>query len=571
MNVGNVVFDQTVGGAFNIGGLAGTDNLNLQDNGYNPVSLTVGGNNASTVYTGVLSGPGSLTITGSGTLNLNAAETLTGPVNVNSGVLELATIGNNANNYNEQVGFYQSNLITVNRGGEILVNQFNALQGYTPIATPGTLAINAGGLVTTSNGVTAWIPGPLVLNGGTLASGAPDTLYNYGSWNFQGDVTATGTATSTIGASNMDITGGVVGGNRTFTVSSPGGILVVSGNLGWAGGSYNAGNVVKAGPGLMVLSGDNYYTGSTIITGGALQAVDGVGLPSGSNLIFAGSLPQNGYGAVFQGSGTFSRTLGMGAGQVQWSGDGGFAASGEPLTVSMSPSSALAWNNTAYFLGDGNVLTFGSPTANSQVNFTDSIDLNGGTRQVDVAAGLGGDSALISGEIIDSLGGGGLTKTGNGLLILSGNNAYSGSTAVTAGALHLNGSNSTLGIYVASGATLGGTGSAPSAVANVANGATLDFSQNVAGSTFTLNSLTFAGSATINLSDVHSQYASTPAIGVTSLTTTSSQINLFISNLPIGTGTMDILRYSGAIGGAGSDAFHLASPSNSGRAALRPG
>ena len=330
VNVGNVVFDQTVGGAFNIGGLAGTDNLNLQDNGYNPVSLTVGGNNASTVYTGVLSGPGSLTITGSGTLNLNAAETLTGPVNVNSGVLELATIGNNANNYNEQVGFYQSNLITVNRGGEILVNQFNALQGYTPIATPGTLAINAGGLVTTSNGVTACILGPLVLNGGTLASGAPDTLYNYGSWNFQGDVTATGTATSTISASNMDITGGVVGGNRTFTVSSPGGTLVVSGNLGWAGGSYNAGNVVKAGPGLMVLSGDNYYTGSTIITGGALQAVDGVGLPSGSNLIFAGSLPQNGYGAVFQGSGTFSRTLGMGAGQVQWSGDGGFAASGGP-------------------------------------------------------------------------------------------------------------------------------------------------------------------------------------------------------------------------------------------------
>ena len=232
----------------------------------------------------VISGSGTLLQIGSGTTTLSAAETLTGPVNVNHGVLELNSSPNYGNGYNAQVGLYQSSLITANSGGEILVNQFNALQGYSPIATPGTLAINAGGLVTTSSGITAWILGPLVLNGGTLTSGAPESFYGYGSWSFNGDVTATGTATSTISAIDMNITGGA-GGNRTFTVSSPSGVLVVSGNLGWAGGSYNAGNVVKDGPGLMVLSGDNFYTGSTVVEEGTLIAATSEAIPDGSSLI----------------------------------------------------------------------------------------------------------------------------------------------------------------------------------------------------------------------------------------------------------------------------------------------
>ena len=163
-------------------------------------------------------------------------------------------------------------------------------------------------------------------------------------------------------------------------------------------------------------------------------------MPSGSNLIFAGSLAQNGYGAVLQSSGTFSRSVGT---SIQWTGDGGFAANGGTLTVAMSPGVPLVWNNntlgtgTPGFVPDGSVLTFGSPTANNQVNFTDSIDLNGEIRQIDVAAGAGGDSALISGNITDGAhgGGGGIAKTGNGLLILAGTNAYTGGTTIDAGTL----------------------------------------------------------------------------------------------------------------------------------------
>ncbi|MFM2232344.1 MAG: hypothetical protein RJB31_1045, partial [Bacteroidota bacterium] len=66
--------------------------------------------------------------------------------------------------------------------------------------------------MTTANNITSHIRGPLSLNGGTLASGTPTTLY--GSWALYGDVTATGTTISTISASDV-----FLDGTRTFTVS----------------------------------------------------------------------------------------------------------------------------------------------------------------------------------------------------------------------------------------------------------------------------------------------------------------------------------------------------------------
>ena len=69
MSGGAVVFDSSVSPkVFNIGGLAGTSNLALQDNAAspNPVKLNVGGNGAVTNYTGLLSGAGTLNVVGPG-------------------------------------------------------------------------------------------------------------------------------------------------------------------------------------------------------------------------------------------------------------------------------------------------------------------------------------------------------------------------------------------------------------------------------------------------------------------------------------------------------------------------
>jgi autotransporter-associated beta strand protein len=82
-----------------IGGLAGSGSLLLADTilfqngtGYSngiPVALTVGYNNSSTTYSGVMNGPGSLIKVGTGTLSLTGANTYTGNTAVNGGILRV--------------------------------------------------------------------------------------------------------------------------------------------------------------------------------------------------------------------------------------------------------------------------------------------------------------------------------------------------------------------------------------------------------------------------------------------------------------------------------------------------
>ena len=72
-----------------LGGLEGSQNLALDQHPRRAVALLVGNNNQSTVYSGVLSGPGSLVKLGSGVLTLNGADTFTGLTTVEAGILAL--------------------------------------------------------------------------------------------------------------------------------------------------------------------------------------------------------------------------------------------------------------------------------------------------------------------------------------------------------------------------------------------------------------------------------------------------------------------------------------------------
>ena len=70
-----------------LGGLTGPGALDVSNATSSAVTLSVGDNNASTTYSGILSGPGSLTKVGSGELELTDNNTYTGPTTNNAGKL----------------------------------------------------------------------------------------------------------------------------------------------------------------------------------------------------------------------------------------------------------------------------------------------------------------------------------------------------------------------------------------------------------------------------------------------------------------------------------------------------
>ena len=204
-------------GAINLSG----GKLNLSTAGS---TITVN-NAADTITNTILQGSGGKLIkSGAGklTLNVNTANkpTYTGATVVDQGTLELIAVNTTA------TGLASSSSITINNGGTILVSGDNSFQGYSS-ASAGQLTINAGGLMTTSSGVTAWIRGNLELNGGELASHAT-TDSQYGTWTLGQDVTAINAVTSTMSAKEMNWAQTTT---RTFTVSNAAGILNVTGTF----------------------------------------------------------------------------------------------------------------------------------------------------------------------------------------------------------------------------------------------------------------------------------------------------------------------------------------------------
>ena len=224
------------------------------------------------------------------------------------------------------------------------------------------------------------------------------------------------------------------------------------------------------------------YGGNTTIRAGVLQANDGIGLPTNSFLSLDGGVLQT------EGTATFSRNQDTsGAGNFQWTANGGgFSAAGGKLTVSIGGNSnPLTWDTSvgAHIVG---TLRFGSRTASAETEMTNSIDLNGGTRTIEVTAGVGGDFVTLSGAIFDTIGGGQLIKTGTGILTLTGVNTYTSSTTLDGGTLRV-----------------GTPGALPSGTALVVNAGILDFNNDGTSSDQAVASLAGSGGTITNTDALH--------------------------------------------------------------------
>jgi autotransporter-associated beta strand protein len=231
-----------------LGGLKGARNLALTNSSGAAVALTVGNGNANTnIYSGSLTGGGSVTKTGSGTLVLNGTNTFTGVLNVdtaqpssgNDGILYLASPG------------------ALNGAASIAIRNQNS--AFSILQLDGS----SGGITVTQ---------AVSLSGRNNSVPAIENVA--GNNTFSGNLSlGSGGGTYTVQSDSGQLTlGGLVGihslgSGRTFTFQGNGAILV-SGII--TNGSSYANSLVNAGAGALTLAGTNAYTGTTTNFAGTL-------------------------------------------------------------------------------------------------------------------------------------------------------------------------------------------------------------------------------------------------------------------------------------------------------------
>jgi len=418
--------------AYTIGGLAsgaagaGYD-LGLTNNAPTPaaVTLTIGKNNSSPSYAGVIGGSGSLIKIGTGTQTLSAACTYTGSTTVSNGSLTLTGAGSIASS--QLINVYSNATLTlasalslgsgqtlqgggVVAGGLVTLGSGATLAAYnaaTAIATLtlNSLTLNAGCTnnfafsPVTNDLVNVTTSGGLTLNGGgfnlykTNSTLPLTTLGTYNLFQYAGSVSGLDSTWTTASASNPHILNpqpgliysfAAVGGYVQLTITSTGSYWNLS-----TGGSWNTGADwtpanVPSGAGAIV----NFGNGGTAITAPSTVTLD-------ANQT-VGSL-------YFNSPQSFTIISG--------------SPGNSTITLDNSPGNPLINDQT------------GNHTNNAPLALNQSVNI------IEVA----GASLALAGAISDgSHGGTSLTNSGGGTLTLGGANTYSGGTVLSGSTVNLN-------------------------------------------------------------------------------------------------------------------------------------
>jgi autotransporter-associated beta strand protein len=504
---GNIA--QTWSGGFTF---VGSNPLNL---GSGAVTLlnspTVNVSGSTLTAAGNLTGTaGGLNVAGTGTLALTGALNYPGATNIGSGLLYI-------NGSSGTIGQINVGSVSSNTGSLYI-------HGANLTANAGLNTANAGGSM-----------GSYLQDGGTLTVGGANAmnLSNNGSSSF----------TLAGGALNIATTAtfwATIGNNGPMSFTQTGGLFNYSPFVTGSGYDLFVG-YGSGGATTMNLSGGTFQTASNTVLALGVQSAATMNI-SGNALVKAGTVNFNFAGV---GSGAAAGTINLNGGTLQ--------------------AAQIAENYNASDIGgtlnlNGGTLQAAAGSLSPWIPADNHFALNVGSSGAFI--NTNGQNVSIAQALLQSGGTstGGLTKLGAGMLTLSGTSSYVGTTTISAGTLTVNGSLTASNVSVNNGATLSGSGSISGGTVNVVSGGIIDLTQNTNASTFSMAGLSFAGGATINLNDVAAQYSSVPAISVNALSTSSSPINLNISNIPYGTaGTMQIMQYS-SISGTGTGAFNLASP-----------
>ncbi|MGJ8650597.1 MAG: beta strand repeat-containing protein [Opitutaceae bacterium] len=304
-------------------------------------------------------------------------------------------------------------------------------------------------------------------------------------------------------------------------------------------GSLSVTGTAGAGAGFLELTGANDYTGETVIAQGSLKVGSTANLPDTSNLRLngVGILLIDGDLDIPDTTADFTRALGTGAGEIQFTNGGGFSASGDDRIVNIGGAGAdLTWG-VGGFMPETSPSAFTFFLSSAEATHTTTLvnglvlpdTANYGVATINSAAEL---DAVISGDISGT---GGLRVRFSGTLALEGANSYEGVTRIDDdGTLLVNGdqSGATGAVIAEVNSTLGGIGTIGGAI-TIDDGATLAPGASV-GTLTAANGVTFSNNSNF-------------AVEIDSSVPSADKLVVNTSPISIGTGVvLDITDIAGS-------------------------
>ncbi len=412
-------------------------------------------------FSGIISGSGSLTKAGPGTLELTGSNLYSGGTTINAGLLQIGNNSGLGTGGNITFGGGTLELLTAFGTGSLPHNVIIGNASTATIQTDTGVDVTITGVVSGAGSFIKAGPGTLALTGmNTYGSGSSGTSINAGILQI-GHESSLGSsqANVTLNGGTLELlsTYGTATSTRNVILNSSGTIIADSGVAATFSGSVSGSSaLVKEGPGILALTHTNTYSGGTTIDGGTLQINADASLGSSGTLVTFNSgvlellasmnssrnvLLNSGGGTIqsdagvtgqfsgaFTGTGTLTKS---GNGTLNLTGtntySGGTLLNGGTLQI----SSDTNLGNTSGGLSISNASTL---ELLAGVNSARDVVLNTGSETIQADTGTSVFSGVLSGA-------GGLRKTGGGVVSLGGVNTYLGGTTLDAGTLSIGNDN----------------------------------------------------------------------------------------------------------------------------------
>ena len=361
-----------------------------------------------------------------------------------------------------------------------------------------------------------------------------------------------GTATSITVSRNLSAMAMTVAGSSSYSFSGAGAVNVIDVFTNMASGTLTLNTPIGAGSGALLNGGETVLNAGGNITGGEIELADGatltdntgatgLGLSSGFRVASGetGNInlsSQVDVGGALSGSGTLN--LGVNSTGDYFTSDcSGFAGQlnvsartgADELRINLGYGSGLQLGSGKLYLGDGVVMhqtangppddPWGTPHYIGELSGAAGAQIGAqpiGGRYCTWTIGALNTDSTFAGTIRDSdyldawngRGTANLSKVGSGTLTLSGNNTYSGNTAIYGGELKVTGSLGDTDVYIGSGAKFSGSG-AMGRLLSILTGSEVDVG-NAAG---TVGTMTTSGGITLKAGTLYFDLSSNPSSG----------------------------------------------------------